>query len=95
MEPDCFERCLAKYNEISEHNGLRNVFNVKKILMEHLEDVMEGAEQAKELKNSDVGDNIDAQITQENIECENIGLQEHPSYKVLYHENLSVSNDTP
>ena len=36
LEPDCFEKCKLKYEEVSEHNGLRKVTNVKKVLMEHL-----------------------------------------------------------
>ena len=29
LEPDCLERCKAKYDEISEHNGLSKISNVK------------------------------------------------------------------
>jgi len=94
LEPDCYEKCRAKYDEVSEHNGLRKVHNVKKILMEHLEDVTEGTERARELVESSVGDMLDAENAQENLDCELTGVEEDPRFEVLNPENLNHPNES-
>ena len=94
LEPDSLEMCKAKYDTLSEHNGLRKVTNVKKILMEHLEDVTEGTERAKELINSNVEDILDAQNAQENIDCELEGNKEHESFEVIDPENLDLQDES-
>ena len=80
LEPECIERCKAKYDEISMHNGVRKVSNVKKILMEHLETVDEGTERAKEVIESNAGAILDAANEQENAECEDEELIDHPDF---------------
>ena len=94
LEPDSFEKCKLKYDETSDHNSSRKVSNVKKIIMEHLEDVTAGTEKAKEFASSEIGDIMDVENTQENIDCELAGIEENPVFEAINPDNLNLQNDT-
>ena len=42
--------------------------------------------------NSDIGDEIDANMTQENIDCKQSGVEEHPSFEFINPENLNLED---
>ena len=80
LEPENLDKCKILYDQISEHNGLSKIQNVKSVLMKHLESVEEGTERAKEMYDSKVGDTLDPTIEQENDDCEEEGVTEHPDF---------------
>ena len=80
LEPDNFENCESLFNQKSEHNNLLKVENVKSILMKHLEAVEEGTVRAHDTMNAAVGDMIDPALAQENEDCEDEGVADHPDF---------------
>ena len=48
LYPEDLENCQRIYDEISEHNRMRKITNVKRILMKHLESVEEASERVEE-----------------------------------------------
>ena len=75
---------LALYEE--KHGDERKIEIVKFQVMEHLQSVTEArfyAEEAKkELELEEVAEAMDAQGVQENEDCDEEGLQDHPEYMV-------------
>ena len=74
LHADNFELCQKKYHNIST-NGRSKIQNVKSVVMKHLEDVEEGMEKAKTNK---IGDILDSALEQDNDDCNDEGLTEHP-----------------
>ena len=89
MEPENLEKCKDIFDDISEHNGIRKVTNVKNILMEYLESVEEGTNKAKQVMDSKVGDTLDAANAQENYDCEEEGAIAHSDFLCVDPEGLS------
>ena len=81
LEPQSLEKCKEKYDQIS-HNGKRKVFNVKSVLMEHLESVEDGTEKAQEMLSTCVGDTLDPAKEQEDDDCEEEGIHDYPEFMV-------------
>ena len=83
---------LALYEESFE--GTSKIENVKSQVMEFLESVSEArfyAEEAKkELELEQVAENMDAQGQQENDDCQEEGLQDHPEYLACNPGNIIV-----
>ena len=90
--PDSLDSCEALYNEISIHNGVRKVTNVKRILMEHLETVEEGNEKATEMIESNAGVILDNAIEQDNADCEDEGLEQHEDFVFKCPDGLDHSD---
>ena len=80
LEPESVEICKLKYDEISEHNGIKKTTNVKNLLMEHIESVVEGTEKAQKLVDSNVGDTLDTANAQDNDDCEEEGVSDHNDF---------------
>ena len=80
---------LALYEE--KHGETRKIEIVKSQVMEHLESVTEArfyAEEAKkELDLEEVAETMDAQGLQDNDDCNDEGLQDHPEYMVHHPGN--------
>ena len=80
---------LALYEE--KHGETRKIEIVKSQVMEHLESVTEArfyAEEAKkELDLEEVAETMDAQGHQDNEDCNDEGLQDHPEYMVHHPGN--------
>ena len=92
--PDSLEDCKNLYDQISEFNGRSEVSNVKRILMEHLEDVEAGTERAKEIIESNAGVTMDAEHEQDNADCEDEEIQEHPDFVAKNPDSLENQNVT-
>ena len=88
LKPENVEKCQELFEEISEHNGIRKVTNVKNILMEYLESVEEGSSRAKQIVDSNAGDMLDAANAQENDECENEGPTDNSDFFCVDPEDL-------
>ena len=80
LEPDSLEKCQLLFNERSEHNGCLKIGNVKSILMKHLDCVEDGLERAQETINSNVADIMDSTLQQDNEECADEGVEDHPDF---------------
>ena len=91
---DSLESCKIIYDDKSDHNGLNKITNVKRILMEHLEDVEEGTEKAQEEINSKIAASLDAANEQDNADCENEELCEHPDFLAKDPSDLDVGQST-
>jgi exonuclease III len=99
LQPNNFEQCEALFEEKSEHNGLRKLHNVKSLLMPHLDSVEEASKRAQEAIESNVGDTLDATNEQDNVDCEEEGLAEHPDHLLknpepFLNEDESTNMDT-
>ena len=91
LEPESLEKCKLKYEERSD-NGLKKVTNVKKILMKHLESVEEGTDKAQQLIDTRIGDTLDAAYAQENVDCDDEGIHEHPDFVATDPEVLPITD---
>ena len=92
LQPESLENCKALFDEISEHNRERKITNVKRILMEHLESVVEGTEKAQELIDSNVGDVLDPANEQDNHECEEDGVTEDNDFVFKNPDDIQDAN---
>ena len=90
--PDSLEDCKTLYDECSVYNGVRKVLNVKRILMEHLEDVEAGTEKAQDIIDSNAGAILDPENEQDNAECEEEEVEEHPDFEVRNPDLLENMN---
>ena len=89
LHPDSLEQCKVLYDEKSDHNGVRKVANVKKILMEHLEVVEEGTEKAREVVDSYAGVLLDPENEQDNADCElNLPVEQHADFLIKDPDDL-------
>ena len=80
LEPDNFENCEILFNEKSVHNNKFKIDNVKSVLMKHLQAVEEGTERAHDTMNAAIGELIDPALAQENADCEEEGVADHPDF---------------
>ena len=80
LEPDNFEKCELLYNQKSQYNNSLKIENVRSKLMQYLQSVEEGTERAEEMITSNIGDTIDPALEQENDDCEEIGVIDHPDF---------------
>ena len=80
LYPDSLERCKELYEDLSPHNNIRKISNIKRVLMEHLEIVEEGMDNAKDIIESNAGLVLDNKMEQENAEYENEGYEEHGDF---------------
>ena len=94
LSPECLEKCTALYEEISEHNKLKKITNVKNILMKHLEAVEEGKEKAEEILASNVGAVLDPENEQDNADCEDEEMHEHPDFIVKSPADLDIPDSS-
>ena len=82
---------------MSEHNNIRKITNVKNIIMEHLESVIEGTEKAQELIDSNIGSVLDAENEQDNEDCAVEGITEHVDFTFKdpneFHEAETTTSD--
>ena len=92
LSKDSLEICKALYHEISAFNGETKIFNVKKILMEHLEDVERGTEKALEIIDSNAGVVLDPEAEQDNDECANVQIEDHPDF--LFKNSADYGNES-
>ena len=90
-----FEQCKDLYDEVSSHNAIRKVTNVKRILMEFLESVEEGTEKAKNVLDSTAGVILDNADEQDKAECEAEDLEEHDDFLVKNPDDLDVCQLLP
>ena len=88
LEPNNFENCETLFSQKSEHNDKLKIENVKSILMKHMEAVIEGTERAHDTRNAAVGDMIDPALAQENEDCEDEGVVDHPDFLFKDPSNL-------
>ena len=94
LSPDSLENCKKIYDEISDHNGLRKITNIKRILMEHLESVEEGTERAQDEVSSKVAAGLDAAIEQDNADCGDEDMCEHPDFLAKDPTDLDIGQST-
>ena len=94
LHPDSLENCLALYDELSEHNNIRRITNVKTILMEHLEVVEEGTEKAKEVYDSNAGMVLDNANEQDNADCGEEESEIHDDFLARNPDNLDDFQST-
>ena len=94
LAPDSLENCKKIYDEISDHNGLRKITNIKRILMEHLESVEEGTERAQDEVSSKVAAGLDAAIEQDNADCGDEDMCEHPDFLAKDPTDLDIGQST-
>ena len=80
LQPNDFEKCKLLYEEKSEYNDNRKIENVKAILMPYLEDVEIEKEKAQALLENDVGDILDSALEQDNEDCKEMDIEEHPDF---------------
>jgi hypothetical protein len=91
LEPDDFEKCESLFNQKSEHNNCLKIENVKSLLMKHLEAVEEGTERAQDTMNEATRDIMDPALAQENEDCENEGVADHPDFVFKDPSDLQVT----
>ena len=94
LYPNSLDKCKELYDELSEHNDTRKVTNVKNILMEHLEAVEDGSDKAKEIIDSNAGVTMDAENEQDNAECADEEVEEHPDFDAKNPDNLECKKTT-
>ena len=94
LAPDSLDRCKALFDEKSNHNDSRKVTNTKRILMKHLEEVEEGTERAKEILDSNAGTILDPQKEQDDAECADEEVLEHPDFVAKDPRDLDVEQTT-
>ena len=93
LQPDDFEKCKLLFNKRSSHNDDLKIQNVKSVLLQYLESVEEGLERAEELMDSNIGDTIDPELEQDNDDCEDIGVTEHPDFQFKDPSDLDVTKE--
>ena len=67
------------------------VENVRSVLLKYLQSVEEGAERAEEMIKSNIGDKMDPALEQENEDCEDLGLTDHPDFVFKDPSHLNVT----
>ena len=80
LYPNNLDKCMQLYDEVSVHNNVRKITNVKKILMEHLEIVDEGTDRAREVIESNAGIIMDNAQEQDDEDCRDEGAIEHEDF---------------
>ena len=80
LEPDDMEKCKLLFEMKSVHNHTSKIQNVKTFLMKYLDTVEEGKENAKDIVDSNIGDILDAALEQDNDDCEEAGITDHPDF---------------
>ena len=80
LKPDDYEKCKNLYDQVSAHNNMPKVYNVRSILMKNLESVEQGTERARDTMNSEIEDILDPNFAQEQTECELEGFTEDYDY---------------
>ena len=93
LQPDDFEKCKLIFNQRSSHNDNLKIQNVKSVLLEYLESVEDGIERAEEIMDSNIGDKIDPALEQDNEDCADIGLTEHPDFLFKDPTDLLVTRE--
>ena len=93
LQPDDFEKCKLLFNKRSSHNDDLKIQNVKSVLLQYLEPVEKGLERAEELMDSNIGDTIDPELEQDNDDCEDIGVTEHPDFQFKDPSDLDVTKE--
>ena len=91
LGPDDSEKCELLYNKQSEYNNTLKIENVRSILLKHLQAVEDGTEKAEEMIISNIGDTIDSALEQENDDCEEIGVTDHPDFIFKDPSDLNVT----
>ena len=80
LGPEDIDRCEFLFNARSEYNNRLKIHNVKKILMKHLESVEAGTERAHDIMNEVIEDMLDPALAQENEDCAEEELIDHPDF---------------
>ena len=80
LMPNDLEKCKFLYDEKSEHNDKRKIENVQSILMPYLQSVETEKEKAEDLLENDIGDILDSAMEQDNEDCREIDLVDHPDF---------------
>ena len=81
LQPEDFEKCKVLYEEKCEYGNDRTKIQiVKKLLMPHLVDVQEGIQHVEETLESNAGALLDPENEQDNADCEDEGVSDHPDF---------------
>ena len=75
--PDDMDKCIQKY-----HNNVEKIEDVKQQVMPHFQKVVDAREKAEEFL-SNIGDELDPNKEQEEAECQEEGVRDHPDLDIL------------